>query len=120
MNVSEATKKELRDHELPVTITANIVVTPNFSYVVDDLNKESAGECQPNLLINTPEIADLLIDLLPATVGGLALYQERCIVTGLLRDTQLAFFPRYLYQITELVIYPSGRDIVILDGLLSV
>ena len=119
MNVEQALGKELSLHELPLTIAAFIVVTPYFSYLVDDLEWENGGRQQGRILVNSPEVADLLIDRLPHAVGGLALFQEACEITGILKTTELATFPRQLYRVCELAVMPAGAEPVLLNDMLT-
>ena len=95
------------------------MVTPYFAYLVDSLERENGGEQQRRILINSPQIADLLIDQLPHAVGGLALYQESCQVSGILKSTELATFPRQLYRISEMALTPPDAAPVLLNDLLT-
>ncbi|TQV82418.1 hypothetical protein FKG94_06645 [Exilibacterium tricleocarpae] len=120
VNVKQALKKELALHELPVTIAAFVVVTPYFAYLVDDLERENGGRQQGRILINSPQVADLLIDRLPHTTGGLSLFQESCRVSGILKSTELATFPRQLYRVEEMAVLPAGAEPVLLNDMLAI
>ncbi len=119
MAIEQALHKPLAMHELPVTLQAFIVVTPYFAYLVDDLECESAGGQQGRILVNSPEVADLLIDQLPHSVGGLALFQEACRISGILKRTELATFPRQFYRVSELVVRPHAAEPVVLNDMLT-
>ena len=118
ITVEEAASRELRVHELPVTIRGYLIATAGFSYIVSSLESENSLEKQPSILLNTPDICKTLEQTLPDSTGGLAMFQEECVVSGILATTGLSVFERCLYRISELAVYPQGFSPVILNDLL--
>ena len=118
ITVEEAVSRELRVHELPVTISGYLIATAGFSYIVSSLENENSLETQPAILLNTPEICKKLLQILPDSTGGLAMFQEACVVSGILATTGLSVFERCLYRISELVVYPQGLPPIILNDFL--
>ena len=56
LSVHDAIEKQLRDHELPSTVSGFLIVTEHFAYLVDDLYWEQGREKQPTILLAVPTI----------------------------------------------------------------
>lgn len=110
-SVDNACEKQLRDHELPTTIEGFLIVTENFSYLVDDIDWDQGNGKQPSILLNT-NLADRLAEHeeLEECFGGVALYHEWVEVTGLLRESGIGAFDRQLYRIDQLLVLTENDD----------
>ncbi len=111
-SVDNACEKQLRDHELPTSIEGFLIVTDNFSYLVDDLDWDQGNGKQPSILLLDSSLAERLgeQETLEECFGGVSLYQEWVEVTGLLRESGIGAFERQLYRIDELVVLTENDD----------
>lgn len=111
-SASEASEKQLRDHELPTTIEGFLIVTESFSYLVDDLSWDQGNGKQPSILLLDSSIAQGFEehDDLEESFGGVAIYQEWVEVTGLLRESGIGAFERQLYRIDSLQVLIENED----------
>lgn len=111
-SVTEASDKQLRDHELPTTIEGFLIVTESFSYLVDDLSWDQGNGKQPSIILLNSTIADALSvhEELDECFGGISLYQEWVEVTGLLRESGIGAFERQLYRIDAMHVFIEDED----------
>jgi hypothetical protein len=111
-SASEASEKQLRDHELPTTIEGFLIVTESFSYLVDDLAWDQGNGKQPSILLLDSTLAEAFEqhEKLDDCFGGVALYQEWVEVTGLLRKSGIGAFERQLYRIDSLHVLIEEED----------
>ncbi len=111
-SVDNACEKQLRDHELPTTIEGFLIVTENFSYLVDDIDWDKGNGKQPSILLLDASLADKLgeHEELEECFGGVALYHEWVEVTGLLRESGIGAFERQLYRIDQLLVLTENDD----------
>lgn len=111
-SVDSACNKQLRDHELPTTIEGFLIVTDNFSYLVDDIDWDQGNGKQPSILLLDTSLADRFgeHEELQECFGGVSLYQEWVEVTGLLRESGIGAFERQLYRIDSLQVLTENDD----------
>lgn len=111
-SVDSACDKQLRDHELPTTIEGFIIVTDNFSYLIDDIDWDQGNGKQPSILLLDASLADRFAEHeeLVECFGGVSLYQEWVEVTGLLRESGIGAFERQLYRIDALQVLTENED----------
>jgi len=117
LSVAQALDKELRDHEFPSTIEGHLIVSENFSYLIDDATLEASGQPQPALLVNTPHLATLLEDEFTEQTGDLVLHHLYCQVTGTLANSGMGIFSRFIYNVNEIEIAMEDGEIVRLSDL---
>jgi hypothetical protein len=114
-SVDNACEKQLRDHELPTTIEGFLIVTENFSYLVDDIDWDQGNGKQPSILLLDASLADKLgeHEELEECFGGVALYHEWVEVIGLLRESGIGAFERQLYRIDQLLVLTENDDEIV-------
>jgi len=111
-SVDNACDKQLRDHDFPTTIEGFLIVSENFSYLVDDLSWDQGNGKQPSILLLDASLAERLgkHEELEECFGGVSLYQEWVEVTGLLRESGIGAFERQLYRIDSLQVLIENED----------
>lgn len=117
LTVAQALDKQLRDHEFPSTIEGHLIVSENFSYMVDDATLEANGQSQPALLVNTPHLATLLEDEFTEQTGDLVLHHLYCQVSGTVANSGMGMFKRFIYNVSEIEIAMEDGEIVKLSDL---
>ena len=111
-SIESACHKQLRDHELPITIEGFLIVTESFSYLVDDIDWDQGNGKQASILLLDKRLADILSEYeeLDECFGGVSLYHEWVEVTGLLRESGIGAFERQLYRIDKLCVLTENDD----------
>lgn len=109
MNVSQALAQRHHKHPMACEIEAILIVTPTFSYIIDDLTKEDQGITQDSILLPYDKLTDQLLDLFDKDENRLSFLRIPLKITGLVRESGLGLCAYYLSDISSFIGFPCDE-----------